>query len=821
MRSRMIAASLGIALVAVLPSLPDIPLWLSAPALVLLLMGTWRGRGPTALGCAFLGGLLWALWSGQQRLQTLLPEVLEARDFWVTGVVGGLPQRSERAQQFLFRVEHSCFDLLPADCPDHVALFRDRLIQLNYYGSQTLEPGQRWFWRVRLSRPRGFANPGGFDYEAWLVQQGVAARGYVRDTAFNVRLEDGGAWLSRWRHGLREQLLRALEGRAQAGIIVALVLGDRELVSGEDWELFTQTGTNHLIVISGLHVGFVAWLCGLLTAWSVRLVPAVLLRLPAQQWGALAAMAGAVAYSLLAGFSVPTQRACLMVLVFAGAQLTARRVPHSFSYFLALLLVLVVNPLNVTGAGFWLSFGAVGTLLFAFGGRRRLHRQVDSHAADARRRRRVDWQDVWQRWGEPQAVIFIGMLLPLGLWMQQFSLLAPLANVLAIPLVSLLVVPLCLLGAVLLLLWPAGGQWLLHQADALLELLGAVLQAVIALPVPALWDIAGLSWLEALFALTGSALLLMPRGWPGRWLGAVMLLPMFAPAGAPLPQGQVQVDVLDVGQGLAVVVRTARHTLLYDAGPRFSERFDAGAGIVLPFLRHEGVRRLDRILISHGDNDHAGGLASVLQGIDGVRVQTGELPDEPELAALRAARVPADRCERGQAWRWDGVQFAVLWPPAGDHAAGNDSSCVLRIEAGGHALLLTGDIERQAEAALVRAQAEALRADWLLVPHHGSQTSSSAGFLAAVDPCCALVSAGYRNQFRHPAPAVVARYHERGIRVWNTALRGALQLCLGAGESCNDEPRAWRESRRRWWQAPVSRTLAQLHGELPAEPQAL
>jgi competence protein ComEC len=339
--------------------------------------------------------------------------------------------------------------------------------------------------------------------------------------------------------------------------------------------------------------------------------------------------------------------------------------------------------------------------------------------------------------------------------------------------------------------------------------------------VPALWDIAGLSWLEALFALTGSALLLMPRGWPGRWLGAVMLLPMFAPAGAPLPQGQVQVHVLDVGQGLAVVVRTAHHTLLYDAGPRFSERFDAGAGIVLPFLRHEGVRRLDRILISHGDNDHAGGLASVLQGIDADRVQTGELPDEPELAVLRAARVPAARCERGQAWQWDGVQFAVLWPPAGDHAAGNDSSCVLRIEAGGHALLLTGDIERQAEAALLRADAEALRSDWLLVPHHGSQTSSSAGFLAAVDPCCALVSAGYRNQFRHPAPAVVARYHERGIRVWNTALRGALQLCLGAGESCNDEPRAWRESRRRWWQAPVSRTLAQLHGELPAEPQAL
>lgn len=820
MRSRMIAASLGIALVALLPVLPAIPLWVSAPALSLLLWRCWRGYLVSALGCAFLCGLLWGLISGQQRLQALLPEALEGRDFWVTGMVIGLPQRTERGQQFQFRVEHSCFDLLPADCPAHVALFRDRLIQLNHYGPQVVEPGQRWFWRVRLSRPRGFANPGGFDYEAWLVQQGVAARGYVRDTAFNVRLEDGGAWLSRLRHGLRERLLRALEGRSQAGIILALVLGERDLLSTEDWELFTQTGTNHLIVISGLHVGFIAWLCAWMTGWGVRLWPAALLRLPAQQWGNLAAIVGALSYSLLAGLSVPTQRACLMVLVFAGAQLASRRLPHSFSYFLALLLVLLVNPLSVTGAGFWLSFGAVGTLLLAFGSRRRLRRAALAPAAAGRRRGRIDWLGLWLRWGQPQWVIFIGMLLPLGLWMQQFSLLAPLANVLAIPLVSLLVVPLCLLGAALLLLWPAGGTWLLQQADALLMLLEAGLLAVIELPVPPLWQITGVTVLGSALALAGSVLLLMPRGWPRRWLGAVMLLPMLLPGVSQMPFGQAQVSVLDVGQGLAVVVRTARHTLLYDAGPRFSERFDAGAGIVLPFLRHEGVRRLDRVVISHGDNDHAGGLVSLLEGIDIAGLLTGEMPSEAEGAALSAARVPAALCERGQSWQWDGVHFAVLWPPVGENAAGNDSSCVLRIATAGRSLLLTADIERRAEAALIGADAEALRSDWLLVPHHGSQTSSSAGFLAAVDPCCALYSAGYRNQFRHPAAVVAARYHARGISVWNTALRGALRLCLGAQQDCDSLPHAWRDSRRRWWQAPVSRASRDLHGELPAAPQA-
>ncbi len=821
MRSRMIAASLGIALVALLPFLPGIALSLSVPALLVLLLGCWRAQGLPALVCALLGGLLWGLISSQQRLQSLLPEALEGRDFWVTGVVTGLPQRSERSQQIQFRVEQSCFDLLPADCPAHVALFRDRLIQLNHYGPQTLEPGQRWFWRVRLNRPRSFANPGGFDYEAWLLQQGIAARGYVRDTAFNVRLEDGGAWLSRLRHGLRAQLLQALEGRSQAGIILALVLGDRDLVSSDDWALFTQTGTNHLIVISGLHVAFIAWLCALLTGWGVRLWPAAMLRLPAQQWGNLAGIVGAVAYSLLAGFSVPTQRSCLMVLVFAGAQLAARRPPHSFSYFLALLLVLLMNPLSVTSAGFGLSFGAVGTLLLAFGGWRRLHRRAVSPPSAQRRRWRVDWCHVWQRWGQPQWVIFIGMLLPLGLWMQQFSLLAPLANVLAVPLVSLLVVPLCLLGSALLLLWPVGGRWLLYQADALLVLLGEGLQALIELPVPALLDIAGFTLLEGLFALAGSVLLLLPRGWPGRWLGGVLLLPMLAPGESSIAAGQARISVLDVGQGLAVVVRTAQYALLYDAGPRFSERFDAGAGIVLPFLRHEGVRRLDRVVISHGDNDHAGGLVSVLEGMEIAGVQTGEVPDAAELAALAAAQVSAARCERGQAWEWDGVRFAVLWPPRGQQAAGNDSSCVLRVEAGGRSLLLTGDIERAAEAALLQTDAEALRSDWLLVPHHGSQTSSSAGFLDAVDPCCALVSAGYRNQFRHPAPAVAARYHERGTRVWNTAMRGALELCLGVGEDCDGMPRAWRESRRRWWQAPVSPAMRALHGELPAAPQAL
>jgi len=819
MRSRMIAASFGMAMVAVLPYLP--PVWTLLPLALLLIMSLalWRVKWFGGLLAAFVLGLLWSLCFAHWRLDTVLPSYLEGRDFWVTGLVSGLPQYNARAQQVRFHVEYSCFDLLPSDCPADNQLFRNRQILLNYYGDERLAPGQRWFWRVRLSAPRGFANPGGFDYEGWLLGQGVAARGYVRDTAFTQRLGDGGAWLSRLRHAVRDKMLEALHSRPNAGIVVALVLGDREQVSAENWALFTQTGTNHLIVISGLHVGFVAWLCHLQVAWLIRLVPSLMLRLPAQQWGAVAAVLGAVLYSVLAGFSVPTQRACIMVLTFMGARLLARQLPHSFSYLLALLLVLAANPMSVVSAGFWLSFGAVGTLLLAFHGSRRLHHRAPVHGNRRAGRLALDWQRIWSQWGRPQWVVFIGMTVPLAVWMQQLSLLGPLANVLAIPLVSVLVVPLCLLGALLLFVHEPVGMLVLAVADILLSGFAAGLRALVGMPLSALWEFHGTSVPETLLALAGSLLLLMPRGWPGRWLGVVLLLPLAVPSQSRPPPGVAQITVLDVGQGQAVLVQTASHALLYDTGPRFSETFDAGAGIIIPFLRSQGVRSLDNIVVSHGDNDHAGGLASVKSAIPVAQVLAGEAPDASMLRALEGSS--PSMCTRGQRWIWDAVLFRVVWPPAGQHDAGNDSSCVLRIEAGGRVMLLTGDIEAGAESALVRAEGDGLRSDWLLAPHHGSQTSSSIAFLNSVAPRRVIFSAGYRSQFRHPAPAVAARYHSHGAAAWNTALRGAVHVCLGSALDCSDVPGSWRETRRRWWHPRDSEASRQLHGELPVPLQPL
>ncbi|MDP1933102.1 MAG: DNA internalization-related competence protein ComEC/Rec2 [Gammaproteobacteria bacterium] len=804
MRSRMIAFCLGIALVSRFPDLPVLHAgWLTAFGM-LLVHGLFGRHLLVALSAALVIGMLWAVVFGNARLASMLPDYLEGEDFWVTGTIRGLPQNSGRAHQFTFFVERSCFSLLPTDCPAQSRVFTHRRIMLNFYGTDVMESGQRWLLRVRLNKPRGFANPGGFDYEGWLFQQGFAAKGYIRDNPFNVRLEDAPITLSQLRFAIRERLLEATDGLAQAGIILALVLGDREQISEEGWTLFTDTGTNHLIVISGLHVGFIALLCYLLADRSARISTALMLRVPAQKLGAFAAIAGALAYSLLAGFSVPTQRAFIMVCVFMSGQLLGRQFAPSTSYCLALSLVLVSNPLSLIGAGFWLSFGAVGTLLLAFSGVRRLRAVTEEGAAGGR----WSWLQLWRQWGQPQWVVFVGMSVPLAVWMQQISLLGPLANILAIPLVSLLVVPLSLCGAFLLWVHETSGMFLLVLVNELLDLMMWGLRMLTGSGI-VLWQFFGLTIASVLAAAAGTVVLLLPRGWPDKWLASILFLPMFFPVRPQLPTGVAEVVLLDVGQGLAMVVRTASHTLVYDTGPRLSESFDTGSAVVYPYLRARGLRFVDRVIVSHGDNDHAGGLGSLLELVEIGEIIGSVVPDLPGAFDLFTP------CEAGQRWVWDDVQFEMLYPMPGSPYAGNDSSCVLRIEAGGQSALLSGDIERGAEARLLRGLDGHLEnlvdSDVLIAPHHGSRSSSTPAFVAAVSPAVVLYSAGYRSQFGHPSTEVVERYVASGAIAWNTALSGALTLRLGESPKLAP-PVQYRQTHRRYWFAPITHESARLHG---------
>ncbi|MES3008068.1 MAG: DNA internalization-related competence protein ComEC/Rec2 [Pseudomonadota bacterium] len=808
MRSRMIAFCSGTAVVSHLSDLPALHfIWLIALA-VPLCVTVWRAPAPVAVAAALLLGIGWAIGVGSARLAALLPAELEGEDFWVTGEVRGLPQSNGRSQQFTFQVESSCFTLLPRDCsdqpPEFSSRFNDRKILLNHYGSVDLIPDQRWLLRVRLNQPHGFANPGGFDYEGWLFQQAYAAKGYVRENPFNVHLEDGPLSISLVRFRLREKMLAAMQDLPHASIILALVLGDQEQISAESWSLFTATGTNHLIVISGMHIAFVALLCYGLCNRLVRVSPWLLLRIPAQKCGALGAVTGALLYGVLAGFSVPTQRSCIMVLVFMSGQLMGRQLPVSFSFCLALTLVLLINPLSLTGAGFWLSFGAVGTLLLAFGGIRHL-RGADRHP-DTGEHERWSWQRLWQQHVQPQYVVFIGMIVPLAIMMQQLSLLSPLANVLAIPLVNILVVPVALLGTLLLVIHAPLGALLLTVADHVLAVVIWLLQALTRQSGElVLWQFFGLTIAALVFAGFGTLLLLMPRGWPARWLALVMFLPLLFPQRQRLDPGIAEITVLDVGQGLAVVVQTAEHVLVYDTGPRLSESFDTGSAVVFPFLRRNGLRRVDRLIVSHGDNDHAGGVESLLK-----LMEIGDIAGST-WPALGKAPENFALCEQHQRWEWDGVQFEILHPPAGLPYDGNDSSCVLRIEAAGQSALLPGDIEAEAERRLLQAYGAALGSDVLVAPHHGSRTSSSAAFLTAVQPSVVLYSAGYRSQFGHPAPDVVARYESLGVAPYNTALSGALTLRLGETATLLP-PQEFRSHERRYWFTRPSSESARLHG---------
>ncbi len=823
MRSRMIAFCCGVAAVSRFPDLPAIhAIWLVLMA-VPLCVTLWRGPTPIATVAALLLGLGWAVGIGNVRVAELLPGELEGEDFWVIGEVRGLPQTSARSQQFTFRVEQSCFTLLPDDCqrqpPEFAARFNDRNILLNHYSDADMIPDQRWLLRVRLNQPHGFANPGGFDYEGWLFQQGFTAKGYVRENPFNVRLDDSAQLLalpsiSLMRYHLRARLLDAMQELPHASIILALVLGDQEQISAESWSLFTATGTNHLIVISGMHVAFVALLCYGLVNRLARLTPWLLLRIPAQKCGAVSAVIGALGYCLLAGFSVPTQRSCIMVLVFMSGQLVGRQFPTSFSFCLALTLVLLINPMSVTGAGFWLSFGAVGTLLLAFAGIRRLRgasrrrsKKTDEFGSvDDDDRLHWDWRRLWQQHVQPQYVVFIGMIVPLAIMMQQLSLLSPLANVLAIPLVNILVVPPALLGTMLLVIWAPLGTLLLTIAN---HVLGVVIWMLQELTSHAsglvLWQFFGLTTASLVFACAGSLLLLMPRGWPSRWLALVMFLPLLFPQRQPLKEGVVEITVLDVGQGLAVAAQTAGHVLVYDTGPRLSESFDTGSAVVFPFLRQGGLRRVDRLIVSHADNDHAGGLESVLKLLEVLHIAGSTWPEESEIPANFTL------CEQGERWVWDGVTFEILHPAEGMTYAGNDSSCVLRIEAGEQSVLLPGDIESGAERRLLQSHGAALASDVLIAPHHGSGTSSSMRFLEAVQPGVVLYSAGYRSQFGHPVADVVARYEALGAVPYNTALSGALSLRLGEVYGAV-VPTEFRSSHRRYWFMRPTQESACLHG---------
>lgn len=764
MRSAVLAFAAGVLLLQtrgeLLPPLP----WVAGGLLACLpffICARPAARALLLVGCLLLG-FGWAAWRAEVRLADELGREWEGRDVEVIGSIAGLPQDFERGVRFEFAVEERLTD---------GALIPERL-QLAWYAAHAappaVRPGERWRLTVRLKRPHGGANPGGFDYEAWLLERGIRATGYVRPgpaTRLAAFVWHPGHVVERLRMVVRDNFQQALPVAEWPwiGILTALAVGDQKAVQGDLWTVFNRSGTTHLMSISGLHVTMVAGLAGWLFNAGWRRVPALALRLPAQKAGLLAAALAALAYALLAGFGVPAQRTLYMLLVAVAAALSGRLVAPSRVLALALLVVILIDPWAVLAAGFWLSFGAVAALLY-------IGSAVIGQAGG--------WPARVHGWGVIQWAATLASLPVLLLVFQQFPLVSPLANLLAVPVISFIVTPLALLAA--LLPWPP----ILILAHTVLDGLMQFLFLCAAWPV---WQAPAPPVWAVLAAGLGVAICLLPRGVPGRLLGACLMMPaIFWPA-ETIPPGEARIDVLDVGQGQAVVVRTAGHLLIYDPGPRYGADSDAGQRVVVPYLRWLGARRVDRLVVTHADSDHAGGLASVLAALP----VGGILSSAPEAGG--------ERCLGGQQWQWDGVEFAMLHPLTEDYAAGraaNNLSCVLTVTAGGHRLLLTADIEAGEEAALLARAPAALSSDVLLVPHHGAKTSSTLPFVTAVGAKHVLFSAGYRNRFGHPRGEVVDRYMDGGARIWRTDRDGALHVVL---RSAGVVVGAWRQERQRYW----------------------
>lgn len=736
-----------------------------------------------ALGCFFvLTGFLWAAMHAHWRLADELPPDWQRRDIQITGVVASIPQRTDRSVRFQMDVERIVTG--GAVVPERIALswYFERPTENHAPKLPAIHAGERWQLTVRLRQPRGNANPHGFDYEVWALERNIRAVGYVRPSPENRRLDASvnrpAYWIERLRERIQQRFSENLPDQAYTGILQALATGDQQAIARDQWQTFTRTGTNHLMAISGLHITMVASLAFALVYGLWRRSAFLSLRFPARRAAVTAGLIIASGYAVLSGFAIPAQRAFYMLAVVAIALWRGRRTSATTVLAWALFVVVLLDPWAVIAPGFWLSFGAIAVIMLITAGR-------SGKTSGLLGWLRVQW------------AITLGLIPLLLALFQQVSLVSPIANAIAIPAISLVVVPLTLLATLPFfdVVLP-----LAHEATGIvmiaLQQLSASPHAVWQQHAPPPWAI--------LAALAGIVWMLLPgglgagffSGFPARWLGLIAMLPMFLVLPPKPEDGELWLTVLDVGQGLAVVAQTKHHALLFDTGPGFGET-DSGSRIIVPFLRGEGIRQIDRMIVSHADSDHSGGALSVLQAVPVGHM----LSSLDEQHAIPRAIVHRDKCHTNQQWTWDGVHFEMLHPLPEDYLnprrQPNVNNCVLKITTAHGSVLLPADIEAKDERALVARAANRLTATVLIAPHHGSKTSSTDAFVQAVKPDLAIFTVGYLNRYDHPNTTVMARYHNLNSRLLRSDNDGAIVVRFTNKETIVEN---WRRLYRRYWQ---------------------
>lgn len=699
-------------------------------------------------------------WHVNQHLAHALPADLEKQHITIIGTISSVVEvNANQHARFNFVIssvsDQRCKWLLPAT------------VQLAWDNPpQHLLPGDTWALNVKLKLPRNYSNVGSFDTEKLHFQQRIVATGYVLAAKKNYFIQHQmlAAPINLLRQLLLQKIVYNLRGQPFTGVLIALTLGLKHNITYNQQQVFQNSGVAHLMSISGLHMGIICSMIFMLLRVLWRYVPVSWLHLPAPWLAAWGALIVSIAYALLAGFSIATQRSLIMIIVFLSGLVLKRKTCTVHAYSLALLVVLLCDPFSVLSLGFWLSFSAVGLLIYALRGRK-------------------------SKWWQQQWVITVGLLPLTLLFFSQCSIIAPITNLIAIPWVSFTVLPLALLGAVLTPISTTISTVLLTTASKSFALLWPVLDKLSQLPVYNWQTPQDNLVLITITALISVLWLFIPRGLPGRYWGIVGLLPLFLGSPEKIPHGHAQFILLDVGQGLAAVIKTKNNTLVYDTGARLTDQFDLGSRVVAPFLQTLGVKKIDMLMVSHADNDHIGGAIGLMGKFKADLILT--------TAINELQRFNPRACVAGQQWQWDGVIFTVLHPETNAlYAKRNNNSCVLMVQAGSHKVLLTGDIETLSERELILRYGSALQANIMLVPHHGSKTSSSPEFLERVKPEFALIPVGYKNQYGHPKQHILERYQELNIAVLSTELDGAISFRLGSAVL---QPRCYRREQHWFW----------------------
>ena len=697
----------------------------------------------------FIVGLLWCAFQAQSAIQNKLAADTPAKTTQVQGLIASIPQTGHHHISFEF-------------CPEDSSLPKKIKLSWYYPPEDIPQAGEHWQFTVKLKPPYGMMNPGGFDYEKWLFSKGIGATGYIKKAEDNQRLATSSQWqINAWRSELEQHIRSLIPQAEQLPLILGLAIGQRDDINQTQWQVLRDTGTSHLMAISGLHIGLASALGFLLTSAFWRYCPLTSVRIPAHRIGALGGLYTAIFYACLAGLSIPTQRALIMVSLAMLAVFFKRAFYPSHVLSLACMIVLFLDPFAVLNAGFWLSFGAVAIILMSCTQR---------------------FPGIKLAWLKIHFLMAVALIPLLIIFFNDVSVVSPIGNLMAVPLVSVLIVPLIILAMMLLPLSMKLSSLLLAAANYLLNCLWSILSWLSHLSF-ASWQTPVYPWPILVMLVLAVLFMLLPRGFPGKYLAILLLMPLLFYKTDRPASGDVFVSVLDVGQGLASVIETTHHTLIFDTGPKYSQSFNTGEAVVVPFLRYRDIDDVDMVIISHGDNDHIGGLSGILKHINVTQIMTSQ-PLEHKVTTL---------CTAGQHWQWDQVEFKILHPFQNQSGSDNERSCVLQIKGKNLSVLLPGDIEKQGEQILVASYGKSLKSDVLLVPHHGSKTSSSRHFIESISPKYAVFSVGFRNRYGFPVTNVVDRYRNIPSTILRTDLNGA--ILFGKGDS----PIFWRQQQEQLW----------------------